>query len=437
MICKVKRTIERFFMLDGANSVVLGLSGGADSVCLFDILCKIREECGFALKAVHVNHNLRGEEALSDCRFVEELCRKRGVPLEIVSADVAAIAKERKLGLEECGRLVRYEAFKKSGCDKIAVAHTLSDSIETSLFNLTRGSSLSGVCGIAPTRGNIIRPLIFCTRDEIVGYCNENGLDFVTDSSNLTDDYSRNFLRHNVIPLLKQLNPELEKSFLRFFKSAGNDDAFLKKTALDVLKTTKCEEGYKRQTFLSLDNAVLNRCVRLILEEKMKKQIEARHIALVADAIKKTGKIQLSEDLYISVSCDIISFQIQNKQCEPWIAKRNNGELVSPFKSYSIVSAVDNQPIDLKNSFDPKLLDGELIMRSRRPGDCFTSAARGNTKTLKKLFNEMKIPPEEREKLAVLESGGAVVWVEGVGTNKPFIVTDKTDDPVKIKIKEG
>ena len=281
-------------MLNKAKTVVLGLSGGADSVCLFDILCKIREEYGFALKAVHVNHNLRGKEALSDSKFVEELCKKRGVPLEIVSADVAAIAMEKKLGLEECGRIVRYEAFKKAGCDKIAVAHTLSDSIETSLFNLTRGSSLSGVCGIAPTRNNIIRPLIFCARDEIIEYCSENGLEYVTDSSNLTDDYSRNFLRHNVIPLLKELNPELENSFFRFFKSAGSDDAFLKKTALDVLKTAKCEEGYKRQFFLSLDDAILNRCVRLILEEKMKKQVEARHIELVADAIKNTGKIQLS-----------------------------------------------------------------------------------------------------------------------------------------------
>lgn len=437
MICKVKKTIERFSMLDGVKTVVLGLSGGADSVCLFDVLCKIREEYGFTLKAVHVNHNLRGEEALSDCRFVEELCQKRGVPLEIVSANVAAIAAEKKLGLEECGRIVRYDAFKKAGCDKVAVAHTLSDSIETSLFNLTRGSSLSGVCGIAPTRDSIIRPLIFFTREEIIEYCHENGLQYVTDSSNLTDDYSRNFLRHNVIPLLKELNPELENSFFRFFNSAGSDDAYLKKTALDVLKTAKCEEGYKRQVFLSLDDAILNRCVRLILEEKMKKQVEARHIELVADAIKNTGKIQLSGDLYISVSCDIISFQIQKKQCESWIAKKNNGEFISPFKSYSIVSAVDGQPIDLRNSFDPNLLVDEPIMRSRRPGDCFTSAARGNTKTLKKLFNEMRIPCEEREKLAVLESGGVVVWVEGVGTNKPFIITDKTDNPVKIKIKEG
>lgn len=424
-------------MLDKVQTVAVGLSGGADSVCLFDILFKMQKEYGFALKAIHVNHNLRGEEALSDCDFVRALCRKRGVPLEVVSADVSSIAKEKMLGLEECGRLVRYEAFKNAGCDKIAVAHTLSDSIETSLFNLTRGSSLSGVCGISPVRGNIIRPLIFCTRAEVLEYCRENKLDFVTDSSNLSDDYSRNFLRHNVVPLLKQLNPELEKSFLRFFESARSDDAFLEKMSREILEAAKCEAGYNRRPFLSLDDAVLSRCVRLILEEKMKKQVEARHIRLIKSAVKNTGKIQLSEDLYISVSCDIISFQIPKKASEPWVAEKNGNDFVSPFKTYSLVPASKEDTQDEKNSFDLGLLGGEPVMRSRRPQDRFTSAARGNTKTLKKLFNEMKIPPEEREKAAVLESANAIVWVEGVGTNKPFIVTDKTDNPVKIKIKEG
>lgn len=438
MICKVKNTIERFSMLKNVKSVAVGISGGADSVCLLDILCRLQSEYGFELSAIHVNHNLRGEEALSDCRFVEELCGKRGVSLKVVSADVAAIAGENKLGLEECGRMVRYKAFENSSCDRIAVAHTLSDCIETSIFNLARGSSLSGVCRIAPVRDRIIRPLIDCTRDEVLKYCAENGLRFVTDSSNLTDDYSRNFIRHNIIPQLKTINPELERSFFRFFENVGNDESFLKTTAQRAIEDAKTDSGFDRKAFLRLDDAVFNRCIRILLEEKMKKQVEARHVSLVARAIRDTGKIQLSEDLYISVSCDIINFQVFDTSCvETWCAKLENGRFASPFKFYEIIPEDNLKYSDRKNCFDLQLLSESPVLRSRRPGDTFTSVARGNTKSLKKLFNEMKIPQGERSKLAVLECKGKVVWVEGVGTNKPFIVTDKTANPVKIKIKEG
>ena len=161
-------------MLENAKSVAVGLSGGADSVCLFDILLKLRSEFGYKLVCVHVNHNLRGDESLRDQRFVRDLCAKNGVELKIVSADIAKLAKERHIGIEECGRAVRYEAFESAGCDRIAVAHSLSDCIETSLFNLARGSSLAGVCRIPPVRGNIIRPLIDCTAQEIRDYCREN-----------------------------------------------------------------------------------------------------------------------------------------------------------------------------------------------------------------------------------------------------------------------
>ena len=437
MICKVKKTIERFSMLTGVKTVAVGLSGGADSVCLFDILYKLQSEYGFILKAVHVNHNLRGEEALSDCRFVENLCKSRGVELNIVSVDVADIAKKKKLGLEECGRMVRYDAFEKVGADKTAVAHTLSDCIETSLFNLVRGSSLTGICRIAPKRNNIIRPLIDCSRDEVLKYCKDNSLEFVTDSSNLTDEYSRNFLRHNVIPQLKKINPALEQSFFRFFESVGNDEAYLKMAVKDALESARRENGFDRQLLLTLDCSILNRCIRAMLEEKMKKQVEARHISLVSQAIKNTGKIRISEDLYITVSCDIISFQFLKKMIEPWSATVVNGEFVSPYKRYKLTSeskVAVKEPNDL---IDSQCLSDNLVLRSRRPGDTFTSAKRGNTKSLKKLFNELKIPLEEREKLAVLESDGLIVWVERIGTNKPFIVTDKTANPVKIKIKEG
>lgn len=439
MICKVKKTIERFSMLENAKNVAIGLSGGADSVCLFDILLKLAPEYGFKLVAVHVNHNLRGEEAVRDQKFVENLCRKNSVELKIVSADVEKIAKEKHIGVEECGRNIRYEAFESMNCDKTAVAHSLSDCIESTVFNLVRGSSLSGVCRISPVRDKIIRPLIGCTANEIRNYCKENSLDFVTDSTNLHDDYSRNYIRNNILPLFKNINENYEESFLRFYDSIENDDAFLKELSERTLEKAKIDGGYSKSVLLSADKAVFSRCVRLILEGKMKKQVEKRHIDLVSDAIKSGKTVELSKDLYISSNSDIITFRPRVKAAEPWLSFEKAGRFFSPYKTYELAF----EPFDKtkhagdNNICDAFFLSDSLLMRSRKEGDCITFSKRKVSKTLKKLFNEKKIPPEKRNELAVLESDGKLIWAESFGVNAPFEISEKTENVAIIKIKEG
>ena len=168
-------------------------------MCLLEILSKLKDEYGIILKAVHLNHNIRGQEALRDQRVVEEFCQKLGIECLSYSVDIPALAKEMGIGEEECGRIKRYECFNDAGCDAVATAHTLSDSIETMMFNLIRGTGLKGLCGIPAKRDNIIRPLIECTRSEIESYCKDNKIDYVTDSTNLTDDYTRNYIRHNIV----------------------------------------------------------------------------------------------------------------------------------------------------------------------------------------------------------------------------------------------
>lgn len=438
MICKVKKTIEEHSMLSNGDSVVVGLSGGADSICLLDILLRLKESFNLTLKAVHVNHNLRGDEALFDQKFVEDFCRSRHVELEIVSVDVAKLAKEERIGIEECGRNVRYEAFEKSGCDKIAVAHSLSDRIETSLFNLSRGSSLSGVCGISAVNGKIIRPLINCTRGEIEDYCRENGLSYVTDSSNLSDDYSRNFIRHKIIPEFKKLNESFEENFERFFDNAERDEKFLENLARSAVSKFKLEDGFDRKGLLSLDEAVLFRVIHIILEEKMRKQVETKHIRLVADIIRNCGKIQLSRDLYICANSDIIYFRFSDFGDEPWLAEKENNVFLSPYKRYEIKylnGGIEKADFD-NNICDCSKIKSPLVLRSRRPGDRFAPAGRGVTKTLKKLFNEEKIPPQQRNKIAVLESGGEIVWIEGFGVSELFRPNDSCKKTFIINIKE-
>ena len=171
MICKVRNTIEKYGLLNDVSTLAVGVSGGADSMCLLEILSKLKQEYDIIIKAVHINHNIRGDEALRDQKMVEDYCQKLGIDCRVYSVDVPALAKEMGIGEEECGRLKRYECFDNVGCDAVATAHTLSDSIETMMFNLIRGTGLRGLCGIPAKRDNVIRPLIDCTRGEIEDYC--------------------------------------------------------------------------------------------------------------------------------------------------------------------------------------------------------------------------------------------------------------------------
>ncbi len=170
------------------------------------------EDWDLHLIAAHVNHGLRGEEADRDERFVRDFCERNSIVLQVLHADVIATAREKSQGIEECGREVRYSFFRSlCGPDgRIATAHTLSDSAETVLMNLAKGAGTKGLCGIPPVRGNIVRPLIDITRAEVERYCSCFGLDFVTDSTNLTDGYGRNKLRHHVVPVLQEINPAFE-----------------------------------------------------------------------------------------------------------------------------------------------------------------------------------------------------------------------------------
>ena len=167
MICKVRHTIKKFGLLDGVSSLAVGVSGGADSMCLLEILSKLKLEYGIILKAVHINHNIRGEEALRDQKLVEDYCKALGVECLVYSVDIPALSKEMGIGEEECGRIKRYECFSEAECDAVATAHSLSDSIETLVFNLVRGTGTKGLCGIPPRRDSVIRPLIDCSRKEI------------------------------------------------------------------------------------------------------------------------------------------------------------------------------------------------------------------------------------------------------------------------------
>jgi tRNA(Ile)-lysidine synthase len=197
---RVKEYMEQYHMIDRGDRVVAGISGGADSVCLFFVLLELQGEMGFEFVAVHVNHGLRGESANRDERFVKELCAKYGVPLEISHIDLESTAKKWKQSLEEAGRQARRRAYedacRKYGCNKIALAHHQNDNAETLLLNLSRGSGLAGMGGIRPVNGAYLHPLLCLTRQEAEQYLRDRGQEWCTDETNLETEYTRNKLRH-------------------------------------------------------------------------------------------------------------------------------------------------------------------------------------------------------------------------------------------------
>ena len=210
MLKKIIATIEKYGMLNDVRKVTVALSGGADSVCLLSVLNELKDKYGYALSAVHVNHQLRGDESERDERFTVKLCEQFSVPITVERIDVKALSEEKKESIELVARNARYDLFKTVGDGGVvATAHTADDNLETVLYNTIRGSGLKGICGIPPKRDIFIRPLILTTRKAIEEYCALKNIKYVTDSTNLEDCYTRNKIRHNVIPVLKEINPNV------------------------------------------------------------------------------------------------------------------------------------------------------------------------------------------------------------------------------------
>ena len=235
MVNKIKETIARYDMLKKDDTVIVAVSGGADSIALLHALCSLRQELGISVFACHVNHNLRGEESKRDEQFVRDFCSSMRIPNTFYSINIKADKHE---SVEERARKMRYECFEKLCTElpspKLATAHTASDNAETVFINVLRGTGTKGLGGIPPIRGNIIRPLIRCTREEIEKYCKENELEFVTDSTNLSDDYTRNKLRHRLIPLLQEFNPSLFEAVSRMTSAVYDDNALLEEISREA-----------------------------------------------------------------------------------------------------------------------------------------------------------------------------------------------------------
>ncbi|MDE7226195.1 MAG: tRNA lysidine(34) synthetase TilS, partial [Ruminococcus sp.] len=260
MIEKIHAFIEKYDMINSGDTVICGLSGGADSVCLLLSLLRLSEDMGFSVEAVHVNHCLRGEESDRDENFCRQLCLMLNVLFTAVSCDVGSHAESESISLEQAARDMRYQALQRiADGKKIATAHNADDNIETILLNLVRGSGIKGLSGIPPVRGNIIRPLLTISRNEIEEYLSSENQDYVTDSTNLTDDYTRNKIRHNVIPVLKTINSSLADTTARTAEVLRSENDFIESETNSAYK--KCLRGNSLHGIAKFPEVIRRRCI--------------------------------------------------------------------------------------------------------------------------------------------------------------------------------
>lgn len=441
MINSVKETILKYNMLKNRNSVTVALSGGADSVALTHILYKLKDELSFDLYAAHLNHGIRGKDADRDAEFVKTFCKELNIPLFFEKVDIPRVAEKYGDSIETVARNVRYEFLTRVSVGVIATAHTASDNLETVIFNEIRGAGLKGVCGIPPIRDNIIRPLINCTREDVEEYCKQNNLEFCTDKTNFCDEYSRNNIRLNVVPVLKKINRNAERNILRMCETVRSDEEFLESVSKEEYKNTATDRGLDTEKLNLLHTAIKNRVIKKFLTEKTATAPENRHIFEISELSGgKLKSVNLKNDFIARIDKNQLIIMKAEKFSH---AEVSEDYFVFPkdfreteYKNYrfeliNFEEIVNFRLSRFQNAIDYDTILDNPIIRNRKSGDKFTDSRRKITKTLKKLFTEQKT--ENRDRVLLLCDSENVIWVENIGVNAKNRVNEKTRRVLFIK----
>ena len=435
MYKKAIETIEKYNMLQKGDGIVLGVSGGADSVALLRLLCKQREALSLTLFVVHVNHGIRGREADRDEQFVGDLCRQLKVDFMSKTVDVPKLAKEMGVTEEECGRHVRYEAFesclKENGATKIAVAHNLNDQAETLVMRLCRGTGLTGLSGIAPVRDNIIRPLIECSREEIEVYLEDLHQPYCTDSTNLEDLYTRNKIRRSLLPYMQQINAGVIKNLAQTACLISAEDQYLEKQAAiayeEVLEKVTQEAVYlNADKLVEIPEVIRRRVIRkgFRVFRKDIKDLTLKHITMV-DHLLFAGngkKVHLVKNLGAQREYKFI--KLTQKQDAKNVDFRYILEMDIPvfIKEAGIFVEISkkaeknkgNSHMVCTKAFDCDKIRGVLEVRNRKTGDLISINENYGHKKIKDFFIDQKIPLEERNRIALIACKNQVLWAVGM-----------------------
>lgn len=420
-------------MLPRGELVLCALSGGADSIYLLANLLEHREELGYSLAAAHFDHNLR-PTSRRDAQFAADWCAAHGVPFYLGSGDVAAEAAARGAGIEETAREMRYafleETAQKLGAAVIATAHNADDNAETLLMNLVRGSGLEGLCGIPPRRGNIVRPLLTTTRAEIEAWLTERGIDHVEDESNTDERYTRNFLRAQVMPLLRQVNPKAAEHMTAAAARLKRDNDVLNANAARVAaEAHKAEDGWviSVKAFDFVPDPIALRAVRQLLVRVGGEQVSSAHLTAVVKLLRgndPSAMLHLPNALVRRVYGDVL-FTPWSEEDGPLLEQPLEPDGVTVWGDWVVTCVSEicpenaaGSPAEFRLSTDR--LSGPLILRPRHEGDELQPPGRP-CKTVKKWFIDEKVPRTLRETVPVLWDGETVAAVGLLGPSEALL----------------
>lgn len=443
---KMLSFMEKYHMLDGCKTLVIGVSGGADSVCLLLLLEKVCKERGILPVVVHIEHGIRGKESLSDAVFVENLCKQKDILFHRFSYAVEKIAKESGESTEEAGRRLRYDTFfqvaEQYEQAKIAVAHNENDQAETVLFHLARGSGIKGMGGIPPVRGNIIRPLLGVSRAEIEQYLKEAGQPYCTDSTNALDVYARNRIRHEALPSLNGVNAQAVSHIGQAAEEFSEVFAYLEAQAKEAEAHCVTNEGQGarigQEAFCACPVILQKQIVYDLLGRLAgaKKDITREHVAQVLALMEKQvgRKISLPFGLVAARTYEGIWIgqeKVQKKE-------GNRKEEAFAFRIFSNNPKIGEIPKNQYTKwFDYDKIEHGTQIRTRQEGDFFVLDEKGGKKKLKSYFIDEKIQSEERDRIPLLADGSHILWIVGYRISAYYKVTKDTRRILEVRYDGG
>ena len=437
--CKVEQYMDRHRMLDGCDTVVAAVSGGADSTAMLRMLKDLCARRGRALVCAHFNHSLRGADSDADEAFVRELCLQFQIPFFSEKRDVRALGGN----LESSAREVRYAFLQRTAAGfpaaRIATAHTMNDNAETVLFHMSRGAGAQGMQGIAPVRGAVIRPLLCQQRAEIEQYLREAGQSYRTDASNADLAYSRNRIRHAVVPELCRINPRALEHISRMCELLAADAAVLDRLADDVYREAEKGDALLVSVLKAQPRPIRYRVLKQFLLERTGITYDQAHMHTL-EALLQSGqtgsRTQLSGDIFCELRYGALyvgTSPAPAAPLEPVLVQPGASCLAGAWRIS--LRLEDRRHADPRNALDYAKLSGPLTIRSMRSGDRFSIPGVGS-KPVRRLYTDRKLPLPARGINPLLTAGERVAWIMGVGPSADCRPDNTTKQYLNIYIKE-
>lgn len=429
MLLKIENAMQKCGVKKNC-SILVGLSGGADSVALTHALCSLSQKYGFAIYAAHVNHGLRGAEAVRDEEFSREFAQEHGITFFSLRADVGKISKEKGISEELAGREVRYEFFlqlcEKHGIDYVATAHHRNDNAETILMNFMRGSGLRGMGGIKYRRENIIRPLLDCTRSEIEEYCRVNGLSYVTDKTNFEDEYTRNKIRHSLIPMIEEkFNPSVVEALTRNAEIISLEDDFISGETDKAYEKSVKDNAADIAVLDGFHKAVILRVIRKLTEKVCGGTDITQNMILSVYSLmrgNRTGaKTEIMRDFEARIEYGKLVIAKKEVACGEFSYRLGIGETIYIPELNCHVTA---EKADIRRNdgavYFSVPAECSLEIRNRRHGDIFRPSGMSGRKKIKQFMIDKKIPAHKRDYVGLLTVNGEIAWVMGYRQSADF-----------------